>query len=358
MKMSFLLIFSISTSAFSFPDTIRHGYVNCTSCHISPSGGGLINSYGRSLSRELLSTWGKDEEEKNTFFDLAKLPSGIMDKFLIGGDARYISRRQNTQVYQVDEGFLMQAQLRLGLEYSKFKFITALGKIYNPRTSQKVRWVSPEYYTIYSPQESLHFRAGRFEPVFALRLPDHNLWVKSELGFLPWNERDTIETIYEGETQFLSVAGFQSTSTISSVMQTTGYTVNFDQIIYDTTRVGLSAMNLEGQGLRQKTLGGHGIISWTEKLFSMFDYSRVWSLDAKKDVAFFRTGYEIYKGINPFVQYQAKIDRYKSANNQKRYGVGLSWLPRPHIEIVLQAEKTKSQRGDSNENFVLLHFYL
>jgi hypothetical protein len=357
MKLLFIITFFISVKTFAFPDTIRHGYTNCTSCHVSPSGGGMLNCYGRSLSRELLSTWGSKNEE-SLFHGLVKMPEGTLDKFLLGGDARYISRRQKNQTSKIDEGFWMQAQLRLGLVYEKFKFLMAIGKIENPRASQEVEFVSPEFYGIYSPQESLHIRAGRFEPVFGLRMPDHNLWIKSDIGFVPWNEREGVELIYEGETQFLSLAGFQSTSAVNPGSQTTGYSFTMDQVVFDTTRMGISAMNAEGQGIRQKVFGAHGTIGWTEKLFTMLGYSQIWNLENKKDVLFFRTGYEIYKGLTPFIQTQGRFDKIDNTNDQKKHGLGLIWLPRPHFELVFQIEKTQSERGDSDENYLLFHYYL
>ena len=204
MKLFFIFTTFISIRILAFPDTIRHGYTNCTTCHVSPSGGGLINGYGRSLSRELLSTWGVQGEE-NILHGLVKIPEGLVEKVFFGGDSRYISRRQKTASSDVDEGFLMQAQLRVAVTYEKFKFLMGIGKIENPRVSQNILYISPEYYGVYNLQESLHLRVGRFDPVFGLRLPDHNLWIKSDLGFVPWNERDTLELIYEGETQFLKI---------------------------------------------------------------------------------------------------------------------------------------------------------
>ncbi|MFM8315618.1 MAG: hypothetical protein ACKOA8_15160, partial [Deltaproteobacteria bacterium] len=55
-------IFLSSSLALSYPEFIRHGYMNCTSCHVSPTGGGALTEYGRSLSDEVLSRWSRPGE--------------------------------------------------------------------------------------------------------------------------------------------------------------------------------------------------------------------------------------------------------------------------------------------------------
>lgn len=46
--------------AYAEPMFLSKQYTRCTTCHYSPTGGGLLTPYGRSLSRQELSTTGKD----------------------------------------------------------------------------------------------------------------------------------------------------------------------------------------------------------------------------------------------------------------------------------------------------------
>ncbi len=108
----FTLLGIIGVNARAFPDTIRHGYTNCTTCHVSPAGGGLLNSYGRSLSRELISTWGYKNEEQ-PLHGLVNIPESASEAFFVGGDARSLFRRAESSSSKIDEHFLMQEQLRL-----------------------------------------------------------------------------------------------------------------------------------------------------------------------------------------------------------------------------------------------------
>ena len=45
--------------AFAEPTFLSKQYPRCTACHYSASGGGLLTPYGRSLSREEISTFGR-----------------------------------------------------------------------------------------------------------------------------------------------------------------------------------------------------------------------------------------------------------------------------------------------------------
>jgi len=49
----------IAVPAAAEPTFLSKQYPRCTACHYSPSGGGLLTPYGRSLSREELSTFGR-----------------------------------------------------------------------------------------------------------------------------------------------------------------------------------------------------------------------------------------------------------------------------------------------------------
>src|ERR1035437_6993722 len=78
-------------TALAFPENVRHGYVNCTSCHVSPSGGGVLTPYGRQQVKDLLSTWSTETE--------AGLAEGLLQTpewLNLGGDLRNVEIYRNT----------------------------------------------------------------------------------------------------------------------------------------------------------------------------------------------------------------------------------------------------------------------
>jgi hypothetical protein len=69
------LLLAAGNVARAEPIFLSRQYVRCTGCHFSPTGGGLLTPYGRSLSREELSTFGKSRGAS---------PSGREHEFLFG----------------------------------------------------------------------------------------------------------------------------------------------------------------------------------------------------------------------------------------------------------------------------------
>lgn len=313
-----------------------------------------MTDYGRSLSKELVSTWGAPNEEK-LFHGLFSSGSDEQSSSnnsqptgpQVGGDIRYLSRQLKTPTSKTNEGFLMQSQLRFGVSIEKIKAALTMGKIENPRASSEVRWVGTEYFLSYQLSDEAQVRLGRVEPIFGLRLPDHNLWVRSEVGLVPWNERDLVEVIFEDERRLFSLAGFQSTSSLAPGKQATGYTGTLIFLIYERSRIGFSFLNSEGQGSRSRVASIHSTVSFTDHLYLHSELSQSNTAGVSKDLGFVRFGLEFLKGVTALLQGQSKDD-------QRKTGLGFIWTPRPHFELFGIFEK-----NDQNQELNLVfHYYL
>src|SRR5476651_1283047 len=109
----FFLPFLVGTRAFGYAEMVRHGYVNCTACHISPSGGGVLTDYGRALSKEILSTTSLNEEERLAYF--FKTPKWLQ----LGGDFRAISIEQHTGTSLTELYIPMQRDIEAAVTIKK-----------------------------------------------------------------------------------------------------------------------------------------------------------------------------------------------------------------------------------------------
>jgi len=318
-----------------------------------------MTDYGRSLSKELISTTGYKNEEQVLHGTMSwfRKPR-VLERVIVGGDARYLHRKVESKTAKSEEKFWMQAQLRAGVLFDRVKLVGSLGNIENPRVSDKVVWTAPEVYAILNIDQSTSIRAGRFAPMYGLRLPDHNLWVKTESGQQPWLRQDTTEFIFENESTMISLAGFQSSSRMPVSYQATGYTFNLYQVFLKTHRLGFSGTNAEGQRVRRRSLSLHGTFGFTKDFYAHMEFLRVWNSERTKDVGFVRTAYEIAKGFVPYLQLQSRLDRSRPGNEQSKYGGGVLWYPRPHFEFQLQFEQQQAKPTNSQEGFLMMHYYM
>ena len=104
MKNLWLILFvAIPTLSFALPEFARYGYFSCTSCHVSPGGGGMLTSSDRGCAGEILTTWSK-ENAGNLLHGLIKEQS---EKFLFEGHWGQVQFQENNyEIRKILCGFL------------------------------------------------------------------------------------------------------------------------------------------------------------------------------------------------------------------------------------------------------------
>ena len=108
---------------------IGHGYAGCATCHLDPSGAGLLNEFGREEAADTLrSHYGSDPAPVEPFFGLWKNP----DWLLTGGSFRdgLFFMKAGTAPYS-QQNILMQADLRVGIDAGRWRAAGSLGVLTN-----------------------------------------------------------------------------------------------------------------------------------------------------------------------------------------------------------------------------------
>ena len=159
---------------------IRNGYSGCASCHLDPSGGGLLNEFGRSeASDSLRSHYGSEPPPVEPVFGLWKNP----DWLLIGGSFRGMSLFMKTDGASfMNSNILMQADLRGGIEAGHWRAAASLGVIQNGNSPAAVvgNLVAREYWLGYALiNDTVLVRAGRINLPFGIRSIEHTLFVRA-----------------------------------------------------------------------------------------------------------------------------------------------------------------------------------
>jgi len=168
-----------SRRASAYPQYQLSRDQTCSSCHLSPSGGGLLGENGYSVA-ETLSQYGTAPE-----FMYNKLP---LPRWLaVGGDLRGATG----YIANPDGGFAlfpMQSDLYVHAAYKGFSLhVTAGGRpaqwiTLNGTPGVFDRLWSREHYVMWqqdaSGHDGLFVRAGRFMPVFGLRFAEHPIYTR------------------------------------------------------------------------------------------------------------------------------------------------------------------------------------
>lgn len=376
MKLVFILSLLVSSSLWAFPEMIKHGYVNCTACHVSPSGGGVLNPYGRNLSAELISTWSNKGEEGILH---GKVDTSSVDEWLaIGGDYRGVQvhtdyTQKSTGVNKVDGRWInMQIGFELGIIQPKWAVVGFFGQ-YNftePSHMNEVLTYMNRYYGLYKPTDELTLKVGRFQPNFGINLPDHNLSTRSRLGIGTFSARggiedkNTAEVFWLGDEYNFSVAGYRIRDEFTS-LNDKGFTYTGSKIFAERLKIGIQGLREKNDTNEKRIFGLTGHLGWNEKWSTLTEYDRISNKpdvgSETKGVAFIqRTGYEAFKGFQVLVlndYYQSNVEN--GSTKLYRYGPGVIWYPRPHFDFQFFA--TKEHRSALEEPgtyaWLMTHYY-
>lgn len=198
LRLLVLVFCGVAGTAHAYPFMIRQGYTQCATCHTDPSGGTLLNEYGRAQSELLLSSiYGGGDDQSDSagaeptagrFLGFAALPSWLR----LGGwiregyiwnavDGRIVDRRllQMRADVGVDVRLgAFRAAAELGYSSADATPFTQLAQITRSTTGPNL--IGRE---LWAGVETLGgdglLRAGRINIPFGLRNLEHTSFVRT-----------------------------------------------------------------------------------------------------------------------------------------------------------------------------------
>ncbi len=359
----FLVVFG-SHAAFAFPENVRHGYFSCTACHVSPSGGGVLTPYGRSLSSELMSTWGTTKTSGFMFSnpeDESKLQWLRSQIFLRG-----VQTYRDTPKVEKAQFIPMQADLEVGADTEKFAIISTLGYRANDASKDLKEFFSRRHYVLYRFTEQIVGRLGKFMQSFGLNGPDHVTATRRGLNWDQGSESYNLEMNYIGENFNHALTLISNSPEEKSVKKDQGVSVNSSYLWREKSRLGVSAYQGRQSDSERVVFGPYVTISLIEKLYLNSEVFfqdktvKATSVHEKGYATFSRIGYEALKGLTPFVQYDRSYLNDSDRSSQfDSYGLGVQWLPYSHFDFMLFAGKEKSYSQEATDfAWLMLNIYL
>lgn len=350
---------------------VRHGYINCTACHVSPAGGGLTTTYGRSISKELLSRWGREGEE-NVGHGLIKNESVVNwingsreVGFNIGGDVRYLQTRKDTPFVEEGKFIPMQRDFEGAFKYNNFQIVSTLGVI---ERDERNHWDSRRVYGLYQVNDNLTVRAGRFIPIYGLMIPDHNMATRKGLGFDQGRERNAFEVNYIKDNWSGTLTASKSPESRADALEEKGLSGQLNYAFLDKHKVGVNAWVGDFKDDRKRQIYGvHAILGFTHEIYTLseVDYQKTTSSLGGVQEGFFyyqKLGYEFTRGLHAILQFDGSQTDFRSDQTASySYGAGLMFFPRPHFDFQGFWTRSKIKAVDNDEfdfAYLMLHYYL
>jgi hypothetical protein len=360
-----LLALLLPNFAAAFPEMVRHGYTQCTACHVSPTGGAILTSYGRQQSSELLSTWSTGDEAQ---FLHSKVGKDLADKgLLFGGDIRWIQTYINNDNREKARSFPMMANFITAFKKDSFTAVVSVGELHEQNKGGiHGNFKASEYYGLLSITDEIAVRAGRFVPGFGVNMPDHSLNSRYMIGFIPILRFDSLEASYMDDKWTIIATAAKTPSAIEYRYQyyesVRALSVSYN--LLEKIRVGTSYWKGEGPEISRTMLATHAIVGFNKEFFNITELAMQYQSSQDSLYGYTKWGYELIKGLIPYTQIQFSQDDLEKDNTKKIYGLGFQFYPRPHFEFSGQWDRIQYDNNTAGRDsfwedrgFFIAHYY-
>jgi hypothetical protein len=360
-KISLIFLFVtvfLCQNAFCFPELVRRGYANCITCHVSPTGGGTLTTYGRSLIPEVLTTTGTEAQSK-FLYGAIDLP----DWLLGGGDFRILAAQANFNGASILKLVIpMQADVEAAASVGKFTF-DASGGINND-----INPISRRHYVLFHATDEIGLRLGKFMPAYGINTEAHAIAIKRGIGKDQATETYNLEASLISENYDIFVTGIFGRPDKPSVGAERGVAVSTSLFFGERFKTGLSYYygyrDIESRHLA----GPFAILGFTPHIFMLVEIDYQW-LSAPAGpgrttgiVDDIRLDFEVVQGIHFYLTQEYSEIQFTNPNTfSDAYGIGAQFFPWPHVELNTTFQKQRI--GGSSTPFgdfywVMLHYYL
>lgn len=352
-----LLGLVISSSIDAFPELTRHGYTQCTTCHISPNGGGVLTPYGRALSEEILSTWSREGEGK-FLYGAVTSPEWLA----LGGDLRVLQLWQDSTRVQMARFILMQNDLEAAAKVGPVQVVAAGGlqdvpggfvdKLFSRRHFVQVE-LTPE----------IRVRAGRFAKAFGINVPDHALLVRQRTAMDQGMETYNAEGSWIGEKTEAFVTAVLGRPDAPNLDRERGIAVRSALTLGENSKLGLSYLYGENNTVSRHLAGPYAIWGISPRAFVLaeIDFQALRQpLVNPADLGAFtyvRGDYEWVQGFHTYLTHEFGQTRFGSQLAVHNVGGGIQFFPRPHFEIHAVYRYTFVPGDSIHTAAFLFHFY-
>ena len=340
------------------PMFLSKSEARCTTCHYSPTGGGLLTPYGRLQSRQELSTTSGDSEQ----FLWGALGNAL-GPVNLGIDIRPSHLHITTPGNTTNRGILMNADLIGAVQAAGWTFYGEVGR--RPEALGGDVY-SYEYWIGKQISSEWGVRGGRFFPAYGVRFADHTLYNRASLLFDRYDQIYGVELSHTTRRSLVQISGGPGRADL--VLDDQG---KDDATVAGRVQFDLNARNvLVGSGIFRSESATEVENSAAGVAYGFSPWSRmtIWTqADAKmRDedegnsfVFANETSVEALRGIWLKVSPQVKTET-GATPGFLRWKLEANALPRTHWNVVVSYYRDKNRRSDIVTHLLMtqLHIYL
>ena len=354
------------------PTFLSKQYPRCTACHYSASGGGLLTPYGRSLSREEISTFGRQgaggipatgatRGEEGFLFGALSSESPLQ----LGLDVRPSHVAVDLPGRTIaDRNFLMNLDLQAAWRRDRWTAYGSVGRA--PAGGGEP--VSYEHWVSYQATESVEVRGGRFLPAYGVRFADHTSFTRARLDLAQDDQVYGVELGVSTDRTLLQVSagpGRAESLIADDGRQAFSTSARFQidlsprtVLVASTLHRGASdtAPRSTGTGLSFGYAPAPWLTTWTH---ADVQFQR---LDASGRAYIFanQTSVEALRGVWLRISPQLRWTDTDPRSETRRMVYGLDFYPRTHWHVNLSYYRDRRPFADRSSRTLLaqLHLYL
>ncbi len=357
-----------ASGADAEPIFLSRQYTRCITCHYSPTGGGLLTRYGRSLSREELSTTGRSQPGH---------PAGNEEGFLWGAFGKGLaplqlgldSRPAHLSVdfggANIERNFFMNADLLAAYQVKGF---TLYGEVGRRPLDEGSEIDSYEYWVAHQSQKGLGFRLGRFLPAYGIRVADHTALTRRSLSFDTRDQVYALELsqIWQRQQLQLSVGPGRADSILDDDGRQAFTATGRFQMDLSTRSVVVVSGLFRDASKRDPRSGAGGVafgFAPTKRLslWSEADALFKQGVPAGPSYALFgEAGFEAWRGVWLKFSPQLRTALGEESDGLERLVFELELFPRTHWNVDISYYRDRNRRSDRLTKTFLaqLHLYI
>lgn len=393
-----LALLGVSREARAYPEMTRYGYGNCSSCHVSVTGGGLLSEHGRVLSKEIIShgrfffekgpetldTGGspaplvasEESREESFLYGAVSTPAWLQ----LGGNLRFRQLIEDTPSAVTGRFLVMRLDLEAAI--TDGKRFTLVGTLGRSEPNGNAAADSPLSYLIsrrhwlsvkMGPEggqgelDRYQLRVGRFYYAYGLQIDEPTMLTRGLMGFAEEQETYNVEfTYFTTDTQVhATVVMGRPDNPQLGVEQ--GFSLQAGHAVSDRVKLGGNIYTGKATNAASNTrrwlVGPYAIFSWSRTVYTLFELNATYA-DAlgSGGTQMTKTGWEFSRGVQAFVtQEYARVAGSPRSYSRDNYGLGLQYFPRPHWEFsaIGRRERSHAVSADfANVLWFTLHYYL